>query len=84
MKYTAMRAELREKHPDFKVNLTNFIVDVLGVYSKGLRGRVTTLIVKNATRRMLANVRQNTILLHDINQTNGMYYNPFSSLIFFV
>ena len=83
MKYTAMRAELREKHPEFKVNLTNVIVDVLGVYSKGLGGQVTTLIVKNATRRMLANLRQNTILLHDINQTNGMYYNLFISLIFF-
>ena len=43
MKYTAMRAELREKHPDFKVNRTNVIVDVLGVYPKGLRGQVTTL-----------------------------------------
>ena len=84
MKYTAMRAELGEKHLDFKVNLTNVIVDVLEVYSKGLREQVTTLLVKNATRRMLANVRQNTILLHDINQANGMYYNLFISLIFFV
>lgn len=80
MKYTAMRAELREKRPDFKVNLTKVIVDVLGVYNKGLRGQVTILIVKNATRRMLANVRHNTILLHDINQANGMYYNLFISL----
>lgn len=83
MKYTTMRAELREKHLDFKVNLTNVIVDDLGVYSKGLREQVTTLLVKNATRRMLVNVRQNTILLHDINQANGMYYNLFISLIFF-
>lgn len=82
MKYTAMRAELREKRPDFKVNLTKVIVDVLGVYNKGLRGQVTILIVKNATRRMLANVRHNTILLHDINQANGMYYNLFISLFF--
>ena len=42
MKYTAMTAKLREKHPDFEVNLTNVIVDVLGVYSKGLREQVTT------------------------------------------
>lgn len=51
MKYTAMRAELREKHPDFKANLTNVIVDVLGVYIKGLREQVTTLLVKKCYKK---------------------------------
>ena len=46
MKNTTVRVELRERHPDFKINQTNIIVDVLGEYSKGLREQLTTPLRK--------------------------------------
>ena len=54
MKYTIVRVELSERNPDFKINQTNIIVDVLEEYSKGLREQLTTLLRKAATRRVLA------------------------------
>ena len=54
MKYTIVRVELIERNPDFKINQTNIIVDVLEEYSKGLREQLTTLLRKAATRRVLA------------------------------
>ena len=54
MKYTIVRVELSERDPDFKINQTNIIVDVLEEYSKGLREQLTTLLRKAATRRVLA------------------------------
>ena len=53
MKYTTVRVELRVRHPDFKINQTNIIVDVLGEYSKGLREQLTTLPRETATRGVL-------------------------------
>ena len=37
MKHTTGRIELRERHPDFKINQKNAIMDVLEGYSKGQR-----------------------------------------------
>ena len=57
MKYTIVRVELSERNPDFKINQTDIIVDVLETpeeYSKGLREQLTTLLRKAATRRVLA------------------------------
>ena len=54
MKYTSVRVELSVRHPDFKINQTNTILDVLGEYSKGLREQLTTLLRETATRRVLA------------------------------
>ena len=54
MKYTIVRVELSERDPDFKINQTNIIVDVLEEYNKGLREQLTTLLRKAATRRVLA------------------------------
>ena len=47
---TTVRVELRERHPDFKINQSDVIVDVLGGY-KGLGEKLTTVLRKTATIR---------------------------------
>ena len=64
---TTVRVELRERHPDFKINQTDFMVDVLGGYSKGLGEKLTTILGKNCDNKIQSvRAMQETILLHAI------------------
>ena len=64
-KYRTVREELKERHPGYKIQQINLIVDVLGGYDKQLKGKLDILIGSNETKRVLFEM-QKTIWIHAI------------------
>ena len=44
--YKSVRKELKERHPGYKIQQTNIVVDVLGHFEKDLKGKPAILISK--------------------------------------
>ena len=64
-KYTTVREELKERCPGYEVRQTNIMVDILGVFDRGLMDELSKIIGKVAAKRALETT-QKTILLHAI------------------
>ena len=63
-KYRTVR-ELKQRHPSYKIQQINLIVDGLGGYDKQLKGKLDILIGRNETKRVLFEM-QKTIWIHAI------------------
>ena len=48
-----MRKERKKKHPGYKIQQTNIVVDVLGGFDKELKGKLAVLIGKAEAKRVL-------------------------------
>ena len=64
-KYRTVREELKERHPGYKIQQINLIVDVLGGYDKQLTGKLDILIGRNETTPVLFEM-QKTIWIYAI------------------
>ena len=64
-KYTTVREELKERCPGYEVRQTNNVVDILGVFDRGLMDELSKIIGKVAAKRALETT-QKTILLQAI------------------
>ena len=62
---TEEREELKERHPGYKIQQINLIIDVLGGYDKQLKGKLDILIGRNETKWVLFEM-QKTIRIHAI------------------
>ena len=68
-KYKSVRKELKDRHPDYKIQQTNKVVDVLGGFDKKLKGKLAVLIGKAEAKRVLL-AMQKTVWLHAIRIMN--------------
>ena len=68
-KYKSVRKELKERHPGYKIQQTNIVVDVLGGFDKELKGKLAVLIGKAEAKRVLL-AMQKTVWFHAIRIMN--------------
>ena len=64
-KYKTVREELKERHPGYKIQQINLIVDALGGYDNQLTGKLNILIGRNETKQVLFEM-QKTVWIHAI------------------
>ena len=64
-KYKTVREELKKRHPGYKIQQINSIVDALGGYDKQLTGKLEILIGRNDTNWVLFEM-QKTVWIHSI------------------
>ena len=71
-KYTTVREELKERHPEYEVRQTNIVIDILGGFDRGLMDELNNIISKVAAKQALE-AMQKTILLHAIQARRKQY-----------
>ena len=66
LKYAPLHPELKQQYPGYKINQVNFIIDVLGGYSKELYSTVRDLLGAEQSRKCLRRM-QKSVLSSSLN-----------------